>query len=1497
MGSVGRRGRRASVRVAIALTVAVLAVVVPSTPASAQTPPPPDNRPVVAYGHLPGFCTEADPNPFGQSTGALYGWAWAQGTGWTQVPTCVFKWGNIGLSQASVAVSAGGVATFSLADSAAAPYIPTAGGARWQVGSPSRIVSGCGFYDVSCSFRVGTAGQDPPNWTYEIIQLSAPSSFVTQPIAAAGWQNCSPTNPCAYLQTNVWGAVAVRPGNVPPTASFTATPDTTRPGTVTFSSDSTDPRDEPLLHEWDFGDGTTATGPVFTQHSYARPGDYTATLKVTNQQRNLSDTTTRSVAVPAPTLALGIELLDGVAPPLDEDRPVRARVTASASSDGAGPLQGIRFDGGSVLRVAPGGLFTVTDGPDPAPPAAGFDLQPGERRSFEVELTPQGPGRYTLSSAVSGTDAAGRPVQASAEERGEVGSALTVELQVDPPTIDQAEGPDGPEPVDAEVTVTLRNTSGSPMTDVRLTSLRVDRTRAGQQLAVEQTGGVDPGDDGHLVGDLAVGEERKLTATFRATDDAEVEFSALATAALPGGASVIGAGRVRWSVLPQYFLGLTTEVQRPSDGALLPAGETIRVSGTVKNLTTTATVEVAPLYPELAGNAGVMSFTWDPAGRDPRDLVAADTITLEPGESVDFSVRVLTSWSDPRRIEGDHRHGGTWAELRFTPWGRATLEDGTEEIVRVDRVKASEDHLRRRVSIDDSIEIPPFDPRAFGGAIMVGGVEGVWNGTAATLWGVVELAKLPYTTLRATAEFQSQVWDSFSEAEKQAFVDDVALGAAAVLMRNVELGVDGIAPLTQKVREATLRSMTDMANDWETGDYTRTAQRYAALGSDAITQVVLPTALAKMAKSPTAAAALARAQEAVQSRMAPVMARIGQIKKVQEVRPVLMALESGTELLPEQLAVLYGITPEELTELQKLSDKYNFLLTVRSRHESSIEWIQRFGALLKPEKIKIKSVSQLDAKLGYRPSDLGSLVFKKPEPLITFEARGGDFDAIVEQFVKSKGFVEGTGDYRNAVARIHDRTKEWRKHEKTYRQWNERGWIDVTFNYEGNAVFDGVRPGLSDLGVAPLETGKYVGFRLRSIGTEEYVVEMFRGSTGRWVPVTGDIDPIAFTHLDGSPLTEMEHAALLDDLRTNPLLQSQHPESTTFVDADIVGGGDGRDFVLGQFKPNEPGLQIAPGGHLPRVVRLNKDQSRWVNPRDYHMHWDGGFVYSGTYLDRGSRPLPTLAVPPADLAPAPRPQPIPRAVDGEPNVGRCRVTFSTDPGAKPVIFNTAGRIAEVGDDGLVTQSDLHGQCFGEGPPVEVAVMPVTGALAAAAAGAARIEIPEGPDAAHLAAAGAGLAAGQTVVVGAGGDDPQVHTISGFGSILLDRPLARAIEAGELVLVVEGAPRQPPTTVPPTTVPPTLPPGPAPSPTVAGPSTGSGAVDPGTDVLADGVERATEPDRRASGAPLALTGSDPAEPLVVGVGMVLLGLLFIGLVRRHPTLVVRSSAPGAPPDDG
>jgi len=118
----------------------------------------------------------------------------------------------------------------------------------------------------------------------------------------------------------------------PPVANFTYSPENPTPNqNVTFNASSSyDPDGMIVSYQWDFGDGTTASG-VTVQHSYSQPGTYTVTLTVTDNH-GLTASTSEQVTVTsiAPSSVLTRILPDTAEP----GATIQVTITASVSSFG-----------------------------------------------------------------------------------------------------------------------------------------------------------------------------------------------------------------------------------------------------------------------------------------------------------------------------------------------------------------------------------------------------------------------------------------------------------------------------------------------------------------------------------------------------------------------------------------------------------------------------------------------------------------------------------------------------------------------------------------------------------------------------------------------------------------------------------------------------------------------------------------------------------------------------------------------------------------------------------------------------------------------------------------------------------------------------------------------------------------------------------------------------------------------------------------------------------
>lgn len=90
-------------------------------------------------------------------------------------------------------------------------------------------------------------------------------------------------------------------GNKPPSASFNWSPHSPRPGdNISFdASQSNDPDGNIVSYEWNFGDGTTASGKTVS-HSYQVAQPYDVTLIVTDDDGAL-DRENHRIAFTAPS--------------------------------------------------------------------------------------------------------------------------------------------------------------------------------------------------------------------------------------------------------------------------------------------------------------------------------------------------------------------------------------------------------------------------------------------------------------------------------------------------------------------------------------------------------------------------------------------------------------------------------------------------------------------------------------------------------------------------------------------------------------------------------------------------------------------------------------------------------------------------------------------------------------------------------------------------------------------------------------------------------------------------------------------------------------------------------------------------------------------------------------------------------------------------------------------------------------------------------------------
>jgi hypothetical protein len=1119
-------------------------------------------------------------------------------------------------------------------------------------------------------------------------------------------------------------------------------------------------------------DGKAAGTELTLNKTFATPGKHSVVLTVTDGAKTVDGEA--QIDVEAPKLDVKIANDDGTTNlRLAQGKAITLRITVSSSAGGVGSLNEVHIDPAGLLVLGNENQVELV-GPSKPLATSVFDLATGKSRSFVQEVRAKkdsASGPVEVKSSWVAKDDAGQVVDGNGVETLRIDAEdITVKITTDPSVFTLAETAQGVTPRTVIVTADITNNLNRAITNVTIddkaTLKRWKNLPAPVPFPVEVIQNATPSKN---IGQIGAGEKRTITYKLSVTDDLGFEVGALVLGAdSVGGARVTGLGAATVEAKPKYLLRLETRVASPTSG-LLPAGNDIVLRGEARNATNTVKLDLGPLLPTAEGNAGLMSIssTGDPA--NPRDLPPPEVWTLEENSTEKrFGVRVTTAYSEPALADEPPR-GGTRATLTFTPWGKVTLEDGTEkELKPTDILTIGEN--THRVSIDDSVAIPETSYALLAGAVSVGVIEGVYSFVASIPTMIKELVKLPYTILHAAVEFQSEVWTAFTPEEKEQFSRDVSYSAALVLVRNVEFGSRKFQDVWDQVNAETLAKLTQAQNQWETGDYASTAQMYSRFASEQIAGVVLPIAFGKLTKSGTAAAALERESALVQEEMAPVLARAAEAESIPEIASSLSEIEGGTALVPEAVATLGGIAVDESAALQSIADDSNFVLTVRSRHASSIDWIKRFLAVVKPEAIKIKCVNEIDVLLGYNPEHIGSVVFKQPAAFLEAQRSGESVFQAIDRQLANQGIRPGNPQYLKALVRLESRQKEWQKYEKLYKSWNKQKWIDVGYNYKDNGITSKLR----------VNRPQARGFRLQAVdgATEEYIVQL-RDSGHQWRPITGDIDGVTFTHADGSALTEKEHLWLLEKIRKNPLLAGQHGESGTFIK-----GGVG--FIEDNLK-GEAGIQFAP--HQPvRAVKFNAKKSLWKSPNEYYLHWDGGYIHSG---GRPKVPTVTPVLPDLDqlvrnpekaLAPVSLSPALPGGTASNPGqFGRCRLRFGNSPGAKVLRMRADGVVFER-VAGKWNPTTLAESCFADGPLVTIEVVPSTTTTGNTNATDQRVAVSQNPGGDPTNANPDGFQVGQQVTLDPGGPNEEVANISGFGSLIFQEPLRNAHVAGELIIV-------------------------------------------------------------------------------------------------------------------
>jgi hypothetical protein len=927
------------------------------------------------------------------------------------------------------------------------------------------------------------------------------------------------------------------------------------------------------------------------------------------------------------------------------DKQIGAAVTVTAGNEDLIDVSlghGLVSSNGSVavISAVPAGLDN-------------FDLAAGKSRTFEFGVKGTGVGVTTLNASVSGTADSG-PVTASTSFTLPVlaGSPLVVIVKLTPKDVhldvvpDSADSEDG-EPLQAMVQ--LKNGGKSTLDNVHvIDKLVIGYNDGDPKLAVvplRQHGGPTLSQGGQSqpaadLGSLQPGEiSRPITFDLIANGDGGYSVEALATADKPGGGYLHASGEGSVTVTSPM---LSFDAENPDElGGLWGAGVPYTVDVTVQDLSYRKSVVLLPHF-QASGNAQLGPLVGADAAIPDAGSVSScqppQAIQLSPREKEEYKLVVYTS--SAAVTEMGKTGGGTRSTvIDGLPIAFVVNDDGdgVGKQLETDDVDMDPDAgTRLDVSLQDR-GLPTYSQEDYSAGWATFNIaKGALEGVGAFEWGLVtglySLVRLGISAIPTSVlylwQFESEGWEYLKENPSLLLtLDGLVVAPLKAMAEHATALVETVGKAAGQVNTQLTNYLSRIYADWYGGNWAAAAEEMSSstveVGLNAasfIPSFIPAVAGCIMARSSKFLGALNDARAAAFATASEKVGSLAGLVSWTTAASKIADLALGMELSFKQLAQLYGLTEDQVNFLRNFAKENKVIITVRSRAAQSITWLKE-GAVLKPEQIKIKSVSWLDTLvLGYRKSDLGRVILRTPitpQQLASNLAAQGingssstykaAFKLLAQRVFEYDhapgGFVSGSGGYYKDLV-------EAAEQKKMILRWN--------------LADNSVNPNVAENGYTKYD------FRLYDEGDGNLVPQFFVEGKGPCIPpaclgggwrsVTGDVDFLSMTDVDGRGLPAAIRVSLYEKLAGNNPINMLHPAADTWT--------SGPEFWF-EAKQNEfnragPVPQFAPDGALPRVVEFNPKASYFDSADDYRVGFTEG--YEGPMIDL--RPEQGPALPP-----------------------------------------------------------------------------------------------------------------------------------------------------------------------------------------------------------------------------------------------------------------------------
>lgn len=689
--------------------------------------------------------------------------------------------------------------------------------------------------------------------------------------------------------------------------------------------------------------------------------------------------------------------------------------------------------------------------------------------------------------------------------------------------------------------------------------------------------------------------------------------------------------------------GLSVKSNSNVGAGLIKAGTAFTEKVTLKDISKTKTVVVAPIYPTLSGNAngGALQPVGGVVQRQITSLSTASPspiVVLSPGQEQVFDSVIYTDASKVLGTDngGKKVSGGTRATVQFARPNAFVLKAGDNlEPLSPGQIvveKGSTDPIT--VSIDDSApDQMPFNGYLATWDISKGLVLGLYHFTVGLVQGVCTAIKalgsavvnMPTAVINYVGA-EAQLWQEVKDdpVESALFLN-IVTNNMLLVYKQAPFLLKKLGDLKAAVDTAVYQHFNKIEQDWRQGDWEAAVTAWADDGTNVSANLLImnPSLMAgaigdaTLARVPGVVEDLDAAESAQFAKNDAVVDEAlgtgSSEGEIGEAEAADAALAPGNILTPDQMANIFGVSPTEFASMAETAQKERVLITLRSRATEAISLVEKGLSYVKPAAIKLKTVSAMDIKyLGY-PSDIaldgqkvstiGQVLVKQP----LFLSADCPAACALPKFqadILSLGVTRDSAEFYELQSRWVQRYGEWISNHSGYVGDLEGAAKDHYLTLDWHWGENHIYPDM-------VQSAQKVGFRMAP-GPAGTLVPEVRLPGQAWKSIAGDIDLVSITNTDNSALSDEQYVKVLEEMGSGPVL-TQHPATATWYNQV------NDDTSL--FDPNDPNfadkakymqadkcclMQVGPDGKA-RAVKFQLDGSQFVDQNDYYINYVGGY--------------------------------------------------------------------------------------------------------------------------------------------------------------------------------------------------------------------------------------------------------------------------------------------------